>query len=337
MRALWLGLLVACGGTPTETPKAPEAAKVPDAAPQKVVVYSGRSESLVGPLFKKAETALGITIEVQYGDTGEVVTRLATEGAASPADLIFAQEAGHLAALGRSGVLAKLPDAVLEQVGPRYKDEGGRWVGTSGRLRTLVYRADKLKPEDLPKSLAELADPKWKGRVGWAPDNGSFQAHVSLLRAAWGEEKTEAWLKSMKDNGTQRYPKNAPIVQAVEDGAIDLGWVNHYYLHQLKPAHAKNSSFATAGDPGNVLMVAGIAMREGAAHADAANKLVGWLVGPEAQGYFAHSTFEYPVRADVTLHPDVPPVAPELLYTGDLTPLSDLAPTRAMLQRVGLQ
>lgn len=331
-----LMLLLACG-TPAE-PETPSVAK-PQAQTQTIVtVYSGRGESLVGELFEGIPDDAPFRVEVQYGKTAEMVTRMVTEGAQSPADVIFAQDSGHLGVLAKQGALAPLPASVLTQVDPRFQDKDGLWVGTSGRLRVLVYDGAKLKPEQLPQSLAELANPKWKGKLGWAPTNGSLHAHVSALRHAWGEDKTKEWLKGVEANAPTRYPKNSPQVAAANDGAIELGWVNHYYLHRLdkEGRNAQNWSFPTAGDPGNMLMVAGVGIRKGSKNQEAALAFVEWLVSESSQTHFAQQGFEYPTRPGVPTHADVPALAPGQLADVDQTHLADLGPTRAMLTELGL-
>ena len=287
-----IALLAACGSMTGTTDEAPEAV----AAPTKLVIYSGRSESLVGPLIKQMREDLGLDIEVQYGKTPELTTRLLLEGAESPADLIFAQDSGHLGVMADKDVLAPLPAELFEGIDPRFKDPAGRWVGTSGRLRVLVYNSDKLKPEDLPASLKDLADPKWKGRFGWAPTNGSYQVHIAALRALWGADETRAWLEKVKANEPGGYPKNSPIVAAVNSGEAEIGWVNHYYLHRLDKEGRKavNASFSAAEDAGNILMVSGIGIRKGSPNEEAAQRVVAWLTAEKAQGYFANETFEYP-------------------------------------------
>ena len=82
-------------------------------------------------------------------------------------------------------------------------------------------------------SLNDLTDPKWKGRIGWAPTNGSFQAMVTAMRVIWGEGPTKEWLKGIQANEPKIYPKNTPQVAAVESGEIDIGFVNHYYVHRF--------------------------------------------------------------------------------------------------------
>jgi len=334
---LSLLFLVACDGGP-ETLDAPTPrADAPEAA-RPVVIYSGRGESLVGGLFETMEAELGIDVEVRYGDTPELVTLMLTEGAESPADIIFAQDSGHLGALANRGMLATLNGDLLKTADPRFQDADGRWVGTSGRARVLVYNTD-LPKDQLPTSLKDLADPKWKGKLGWAPGNGSFQAHVSALRHIWGEDETRAWLTAVAANEPVVYPKNSPQVEAAHTGAIQIGWVNHYYLHRKKTDgyKADNYSFAAEGDAGNVLMLAGMAVREGSERVPDAEKVIAWMLAEPAQNAFAIENFEYPTRPGIKTHPDVPPIDSLKLAKVEQAWLADLGPTRAMLQDLGLQ
>ena len=337
---LLLALAFACSEAPAPAP-APEAAPAAEAAAEApvVTIYSGRGESLVGPLLDRAEAETGVKVEVQYGSTPELVTRMLTEGAESPADLIFAQDSGNLGALAKAGALAPLPQPLLDQVHPQYRAEGGEWVGTSGRLRVLVYNTDRLSPEDLPATLWDLTDPKWKGKLGWAPGNGSFQAHVSALRQAWGDDKTREWLQKVQANAPTVYPKNSPQVEAAGKGEIEVGWVNHYYLYRFdrETTPADNYRFPTAGDAGNVLMLAGVGVRKGSPDAEAAQKVVQWLISEGTQQYFATETYEYPTRPGVKTHPDVPALDPAELAAVPQAALADLGPTRTMLQELGLQ
>ena len=303
-----------------------------------VTIYSGRGESLVGPLLSKIEADTGVKVAVQYGGTAEMATRLLAEGDASPADVFLAQDPGHLGALAKREVLAPLSDDLLAQVAPAYRDDGGRWIGTSGRLRVLVLHSGRVPEAERPTSLEDLTDPKWKGRLGWAPGNGSFQSHVSALRSVWGEDRTRTWLQGVAANAPAVYPKNSPQVEAVGSGAIDIGWVNHYYLYKFDHVAlgVGNHSFE-AGDAGNLMMVSGAGVRAGSPNAEAAEKVVAYLVSEAAQNYFAKEAKEYPTRPGIPTHPDVPPISPEELVVVSQDALADVAATRKMLQELGLQ
>ena len=330
-----MGLFLSCTNTPYQQTLAPETSSKSNT---RLVVYSGRGEALVDELLQQAEEELGFVIEVQYGSTSDLVTRLLTEREQSPADVIFAQDSGHLGALASQGMLQVLPDQILEKVQPDFRDENGMWLGTSGRLRTLVYNSEQFTPDQLPNSLKDLANPIWKGKLGWAPSNSSFQSHVSALRHLWGEEETKAWLLGVQANLPTVYPKNSPQVKAVDTGTLAIGWVNHYYLHKLNKADtaAKNYSFPTK-DAGNILMLSGVGVTTSSTQSKDALRFIEWLTSEVAQQWFAQITYEYPTLANISTHPDVPPLIIENL--ADLTQqnLSDIGPTRMLLQELALQ
>ncbi|MGB0590697.1 MAG: extracellular solute-binding protein [Myxococcota bacterium] len=330
----------------TATPEAKAPKKTANAAPEAVkpeakslTVYSGRGAVLVEPLFERFTKATGIAVEVRYDkSTGALAERLATEGKESPADVFFAQDSGYLGALAERGFLKAVPEKTLAQTDERFRPKSGKWAPVSGRARVLVYSPERVPAASLPTSLSDLTKPEWKGRMGWAPSNSSYQAHVSALRTLWGEEKTRQWLAGIKANEPTVYPKNSPQVKAVSSGEIDLGWVNHYYLHKLKASNpelkAANHSF-TKGDAGNLMMLSGAGITAHTTKTTAAEKLLAFLVSDEAQTYFATNVYEYPVRATIARHPDVPPLSENLVQVKQAA-LTDVSGTVALLRSLGL-
>jgi iron(III) transport system substrate-binding protein len=312
----------------------------PAAAADAVVVYCGRGEALVKKLLDGFSASSGIPLDVRFNDTPALATQFASERAESPADVLFFQESGYLGALAAQGLLAPLPADLLGQVDARFRDPAGRWIGISGRARVLVYDPQRVRPEDLPRTLADLADPRWQGKLGWAPANASFQAHVSALRHIWGEQRTRQWLERIKQLQPAAYPRNSVQVQAASKGEIAIGWVNHYYVHELRKKEpglrAANYSFPAAGDAGNVLMVAGAAISAHSPRKPQAQQLLAYLTSDAAQRAVA-AEFEYPTRNGVAAHPDVAPLEQLNLATFDPGWLADVAPTLELLRELGLQ
>lgn len=324
-------ILAACGGQPAAGPQ-PE-------APRKLVVYSGRSESLVGPLFEQFTQATGIAVEARYGDTAELAATILEEGQNSPADVFFAQDAGALGALGAAGLLAPLPETTLNAVEERFRSSRGDWVGVSGRARVVVYNTERLEERDLPASITGFVAPEWKGRMGWAPTNGSFQAFVTAMRVQLGEDAARRWLEGMLANETRTYEKNAAIVQAVAAGEIDVGFVNHYYLYQLQREAGDTLKAANYypldGDVGALINIAGVGLLKTAANAGHAQTFFNYLLSSDGQRYFAERTFEYPLAAGVPADPRLKPLAEIETPALDLNQLSDLQGTLKLLQDVG--
>ena len=305
---------------------------------QTLVLYSGRSESLVLPIIEQFEAATGIDVEVKWGGTPELAATLLEEGENSPADVFFAQDPGGLGAVRE--LLQPLPAEILEQVQPLFRDPEGRWVGTSGRARVLVYNTAALAVEDLPQDLHGLTDPQWRGRIGWAPTNGSFQTMVTAMRTLWGEEQTRQWLVDMQANQPVVFEGNTPIVAAAGVGEIDLGLVNHYYLYRFlaeegQEFSARNYHLPGSG-PGSLVMTAGVGVLQSSRNSELAQRFVAFLLSPVAQQYFTSQTYEYPVVEGVVVDAELTPLTE--IQPPDITPadLADLQGTVTLLQETGV-
>ena len=305
-----------------------------------ITVYSGRSQELIGPILERFAEQSGIDVKVKYAGSAELAATLLEEGGRSPADVYIAQDAGALGAVEAAGLFARLDDAVLERVSPAFRSPAGRWVGLSGRARTIVYNTEQVDPAELPQSILDFTDPRWKGKIGWAPTNGSFQAFVTALRLTHGEDVAREWLLGIKANDPVEYPKNTPIVAAVGAGEIAVGFVNHYYLHRFLAEQGdgfKARNFYTApGDVGTLINVAGAGIIESSDAKDAANELLLFLLGPEAQRYFTEETYEYPLVDGVEANADLRSIAELEPVQLDLGRLEDLQSTLKLLRETGV-
>ncbi|MEQ1786155.1 MAG: iron ABC transporter substrate-binding protein [Acidimicrobiales bacterium] len=304
-----------------------------------LVIYSGRSEDLVGPLIAQFEEASGIDVDVRYGDTAEMAAQILEEGDNSPADVFFGQDAGALGALAKDGRLAPLADSQLGLVPDGLKDSDGRWVGTSARARVVVYNNEELTEDDLPDSILDFVDPKWDGRIGWAPTNASFQAFVTALRVIEGEDGARAWLEGIQANHPIAYENNVATVEAAAAGEVSVGFVNHYYLYQFTaddPAYTASNKLYGGGDPGGLVNVAGAGLVSTASNVAEANEFIDFLLSTEAQTYFAEETFEIPIADGVQPVEGVPTLDQVTLATVDLNDLDDLAGTLELLTELGI-
>jgi iron(III) transport system substrate-binding protein len=232
-----------------------------------------------------------------------------------------------------------LAERQLGLVADGLKDDDGEWVGVSGRSRVVAYSTERVAEADLPASILDFTDPKWKGRLGWAPTNGSFQAFVTALRVLIGQDAARAWLEGIDANGTVAYDNNIAVVEAIAAGEIDAGFVNHYYLYQFladDPDYPVANKIYGGGDPGALVNVAGVGLLGTADNVEEANAFIDFLLSTEAQTYFAEETYEIPLADGVPPHEGVPTLdqlqPPDL----DLNDLDDLAGTLELLAAVGL-
>lgn len=306
-----------------------------------LTIYSGRNESLIGPLLESFSDISGIEIAVLYGGTASLASQIIEEGENSPADIFIAQDAGALGALAKAGLLAELPEDLLGQVSdPAFVSPEGLWLALSGRARVLVYGPDALEMAglELPESILDLTGEEWRGIVGWAPTNGSFQANVTAMRQLLGDEATLAWMQDMIANDVQVYPKNTPIVQAVIDGEIAAGLVNHYYLFRFlaeDPSITAQLHWFPGGDPGALVNIAGAAIPLTSGQPDAAQALIRFMLGEVGQTWFTTKTYEYPVVADMEPAAELKPLAEIETPDLDLSDLDDLAGTLDLIEESG--
>ncbi|MXM67659.1 extracellular solute-binding protein [Streptomyces sp. HUCO-GS316] len=329
---LLLPALAACGSDDKDT----------GGGDSTLVIYSGRNEKLVKPILDKLEKAVGTKVEVRYGDSAELAAQILEEGERTKAGLFFSQDAGALGALSKEGMLQKLPQATLGEVDDAYRGSEGDWVGLSGRVRVIAYNPDKVPEDKVPDSVLDVVKPEWKGKVGFAPTNASFQAFVTGMRVLKGDDATRKWLEDLKANGAKTYANNLATLDAVEAGEISLGLVNHYYWYERVAEKGEDKvnaklHFLPGKDPGALINVAGAGILKDSGQSETAQKAVDYLLSKEAQTYFADTTKEYPLAAGVTSTvEDLPPFESLQSPDIDLGKLESLQQTLAMLQDVGL-
>lgn len=304
-----------------------------------VTIYSGRGEALVAPLIKQFEAETGITAEVRYGGTSEMATLLLEEGDNTPADVFWAQDAGALGAL--SPQFAELPAEVNETVLEVFRDKANKWVPTSGRTRVLTYSTERVEEAALPATIQELTGEDYRGRVAFAPTNGSFQAFLTAFRLAEGDEAAKEWLDGMVANDAKVYSNNGTQIEAIANGEVDFGLVNNYYLGRYVAQDAEFPVAQThfeAGNIGNLVLVAGAGIIEASDNKENAQKFIDFLLSPAAQQFITLQGNEYPVREGIIPHATLESLETvgEISPDVDVNDLGDLEGTLALLREAGL-
>ena len=330
---LLTGLLaVACSSFPGSASQPP--------ASDALTVYSGRSESLVGPLLERFEEESGIDVEVNYAGTSELAATILEEGDASPADVFFGQDAGALGALAKEGRLAALPQATLDKVDERFRADDGSWVGVSGRARVVAFDDRVHDAADMPDSIAAFTDPQWKGKIGWAPTNASFHSFVTAFRLMEGDDAAKAWLEGIQANEPKVYEGNDAVLNAIATGEVEVGFINHYYLMNALAEQGDTfpvrNHFIGGEDPGALVNVASVGILSTAKKPTEAQAFVDYLLAEGSQEFFANQTNEYPLIEGVPANPALPALDEVSSPDIDLSDLSDLEGTLRLIQEAGV-
>jgi iron(III) transport system substrate-binding protein len=306
----------------------------------RLVVYSGRTSNLIGPLLDDFSDDAGIGIDVRYEDSANLALLIDEEGDRTPADVFISQSPGAVGYLDAAGRLAPLADELIAAVPEGDAAEDQRWVGLSGRVRTLVYNPELVDDAHLPDSVLDLTAPEYAGRVALAPTNGSFQDFVTVLRDELGDDGAAAWLDGMAAGDPPTFDNNTAIVEAVGRGEVPMGLVNHYYAFRAKsedPDLPVENHYFPDGDLGSTLLVTAASEIADTDMPDEADQLIEFLLSPEAQRYFSEETFEYPLADGAEANGALPPFDEISKTRVDLDELGGgLERTTAMIDESGL-
>lgn len=292
--------LAGCGGSGSSDPS--------------LVLYNGEHPQLTSELLQAFTRQTHIKVSVRTADGIVLADQILQEGHSSPADVYLTENSPELMNLEAHGLLAKLPAATRAQVPAREQSPAGDWVGVALRVSSLAYDPARVSPAQLPKSVLDLAQPAWKGKIAVAPTDSDFPPVVGAVIATYGKSAAAKWLAGLKQ-GAQVYQDEEAVVAAVNRGDVAAGLVNQYYWYRLqlelgqKGIHSRLYYFPNR-DPGSIENIAGAAVLASSKHRAEAERLVQFLSGAAGQHILARSyDFEYPARPGIAPNPALPPLS----------------------------
>ena len=294
-----------------------------------ITLYSGQHPQTTAAIVSAFEAKTGIHVNVRSGDENALVQEIEQEGSSSPADVVYTENSPALTALAEKGLLAPLAPATLSVIPAQYNSAAGDWVGISARASVIVYNTSRVPQSQLPASVLDLADPRWKGKLALAPTETDFEPVVTSIAKARGAQAAVAWLKAVKANASGHIePDNEALTADVNDGQAAIGIVDHYYWYRLAKEVGQSAlhsriAYFQAGDPGYVIDVSGAGVLKSSAHKSEAEQFVAFMVSAAGQAALvSSSSFAYPLA----------PGAPE---PAGLVPFASLRPADLSLADLG--
>ena len=297
---------------------------------QSITLYSGQHPQTTEKLVAAFEKQTGITVRIRSDDEDVLAQQIVAEGSRSPADVIYTENSPALEFLQDKGLLSAVDTTTLGKTPAKYNSPQGDWVGVSARVSVLIYNPSQIKASQLPTSVMQLADAKYRGKLALAAGETDFQPIVTSVLHAHGRAATVRWLQAIKANAAGHIdPDNETLTSQVNRGAAALGIINEYYWYRLRAVigaasiHSKIAYFAPH-DPGYVIDVSGAAVLKSSTQQAAAQRLVAFLVSKSAQEIIGRDSlsYEYPIASGVTT------AAPE-------TPFADLQPNPITIAELG--
>lgn len=277
---------------------------------KEIVIYSGRKEQLIKPILDDFEKKTGIKAVYRFGGGSELANAILEEKNNPKADVFLATDAGTLEMLKIKGALEPFKAAAVNSVPSDLRAADNSWIGVSGRVRVIMYNTNLVKdPAELPKSMFDLTNAKYKGQVAMAKSNNeSLISQVSAIRVIKGEDAAKEWIQGLMKNDTKFLGGHTDVRKAVGKGEFKYGIVNQYYYHLEK----KDGSPVAViypdqgeGQMGALMNVSGLAKVKGSKNADAAEKFIEFVLQPETQALFGKLNFEMPTRKDAAAAEDV--------------------------------
>ena len=304
-------ILSACAGT-TSQPDPISSNENENTLSGKLIVYSGRSEPLIQPVVAAFQAKYPqIEVLLKSGSNSQMANTLLEEKSNPQADVFITTEVFTAHALSREGIFQPYEPGGYQNLPDAYKAEDASWVGLTQRLRVIMYNKDLVSQDELPNSMFDLTDPKWKGQIAAAGStNASMQAQIASMIQLVGQDQTEAWLNGLMENEVTFFGGHSDFRKAVGAGEFKLGLVNHYYYY-LQLAEGSNVGIIypdqAPGEMGIIANATTAAIINGSGNLNAARAFLDFLVSAEGQKIFAKANYEYPLLTGVVLHPELEP------------------------------
>ena len=303
--------MTACGGGSTNAASSGSGSTADKGT---LTLYNAQHEDLMKLMVDGFTKKTGIQVRMRSGEDFELANQLVQEGSASPADAFVTENSPAMTLVDSKGLFAKVDAKALNQVPSQYAPSDGDWVGFAARSTVFAYNSKQLQKANLPASLLDLADPRWKGKIGISPGGADFQAIVSAVLSLKGEAATAQWLKGLKENA-KIYQGNTTVMKAVNSGEIAGGVIYHYYWYKDRAESGANSKdvelhFFGKQDPGAFVSVSGAGVLRSSKHPEQAQQLVEFLTSAAGQKILADSAaMEYTVGARAAANPALKPLA----------------------------
>ena len=193
-----------------------------------VTIYVSTDRVFSEPVLREYERRSGVRVNVVY-DTEEtkstgLANRLLAERARPQADVFWSNEPVRTLVLKSRDVLAPYRSPNAAGIPAALIDPDGYWTGFSARIRVIAYNTKLVTADAAPKSVFDLADPRWKGQVAMAdPRFGSTSFHVAALYAELGDAKADDLFRRLRANNIRVVDGNSTVRDLVVRGEVKAG------------------------------------------------------------------------------------------------------------------
>lgn len=329
-RILLFALFAVLGSAACTQRPAPTGSNGANTTAREVTVYVSTDRVFSEPILRAYEQQSGVRVNAVY-DTEEtkstgLANKLLAEKNRPQADVFWSNEPVRTLVLKRNGVLAPYKSPNAEGIPATFKDPEGYWTGFSARSRVIVYNTNLVNPDEAPKSIFDLTDPKWKDQVAIAdPRFGSSSFHVAALYAEVGDERAEEFFRRLKANGVKIVPGNSVVRDMVARGEVKVGLTDTDDVNvALEDKQPVAMVFPDRDGIGVPIMPNMVSLVANGPHSEAGKRLIDYLLSPEVERLLAQSeAVQIPLHPGVEGPKNIPPLSSFKPMTLDYSKAAD--------------
>jgi len=275
---------------------------------REMVVYTALDSEFSQPIFDDFTAATGIVVRPKFDTESTKTIGLAeailAERNRPRCDVFWNNEILNTLRLQRQGLLEAYDSPIGQYYPAEFRSPEGFWYGFAARARVLIVNTKLLPESERPKSITDLADPRWKGRCGMAkPLFGTTATHAACLFATWGNEKAKAFFKQLKANEVQILSGNKQVALAVGGGQLAFGITDtDDAVIELEKGLPVAIVYPDQGPDGlgTLFIPNTLAIIRGCPNRQNARRLVDYLLSPAVEAKLAQGT-----SAQIPLNPQI--------------------------------
>jgi iron(III) transport system substrate-binding protein len=278
---------------------------------KEVVVYTSVDQVFSEPIFKAFERESGVAVRAVF-DTEEtkstgVLNRLVAEAQRPQADVFWANDPVRPFLLVKRGMAAPYLSPNAAGIPAVFRATDGTWTDFAARARVLLINKKRVSAIEMPRSIRDLANPRWKGQTAMAnPLFGTTTMHVAALFAAWGEEKARAFMDSLKANNVRIASSNGEVKRLVVGGEVAFGIADSDDGQEAVQEGAPvEVVYPDQDGMGTLVVPTAVVLIRGGPHAEPGKKLIDYLLSPDVERRMAETAAHVPLRSGVTTPPSV--------------------------------
>jgi iron(III) transport system substrate-binding protein len=279
--------------------------------PASVVLYCSQDREFAEEVLQDFHTQTGIAVlprfDTEANKSVSLYHDLVREADHPRCDVHWNNEIIATIRLQKKGLLEPYASPAAKPFPEQFKARDHTWHAFAARARILIVNTRLVPMKERPRSILDLTQPKWKGKIALAkPQFGTTATHAACLFQSWGAKKAKKFFRDLKDNDVRLVAGNKQVAEGVGNGKFAFGLTDTddamaevragNPVEIIFPDQDKHGEFST----GTLFLPNTLALIRGSPNPEGGKKLIDFLLSPEVEKKLALSE-----SAQIPLNPQV--------------------------------